>query len=197
MRQKLFKLCRFFRIVYLAPIIDVETRWDSCFEMIKRAAYLKTPLRALCSNQKYLNNLLITEEEWSELDTLGALLQKFHRSTKLMSMARHPTICSYIPTLDWLLESLKSFIRENSGAVSHAAQMGLNKLEEYEDKLQLNSSKLPYIATFLNPALKMNYYKEHNYPKSSTLSKNRFVSYWRGSIMMKLNIMTMTSLTKR
>lgn len=167
MREKLWKLCQVYGIKYLVPIIDVKTRWDSTFEMIERAAYLKTPLRALCSNEKSLKSLLMSESEWSVLGSLQVLLQKFHRSTKRMSMERHPTICSYLPTLDWLLESLKSFIKDNSGAMSSAAQKGLDKLEEYEIELQLKSSMLPYVGIFLNPAVKLNFFKEHNYNKSS------------------------------
>ncbi|KAG4074092.1 hypothetical protein HA402_014297 [Bradysia odoriphaga] len=167
MREKLWKLCQFYDITHLVPIIDVKTRWNSTFEMIERAANLKTPLRALCSNEKTLKSLLMTESEFAELEVLQTLLQKFHRSTKLMSMERHPTICAYLPTLDWLLESLKSFIKDNSGALSFAAQKSLEKLEEYETQLQLQSSKLPFVGVFLNPALKLNFFKEHNYSKSS------------------------------
>lgn len=167
MRVKLMKLCQSYGIKHLVPIIDVKTRWDSTFEMIQRADYLKTPLRALCSNEKSLKSFLMTDEEFSELDKLQVLLQKFHRSTKLMSMERHPTICAYLPTLDWLLESLKSFIRNNSPAMATAAQSGLDKLKEYEKELQLESSKIPYMGTFLNPALKLNFFKEHNYSKLS------------------------------
>lgn len=65
------------------------------------------------------------------------------------------------------MESLKLFIKDNSGAISFAAQKGLDKLEEYEPKLQIESSKLPYVGIFLNPAVKLNFFKEHNYNKSS------------------------------
>lgn len=82
-------------------------------------------------------------------------------------MERHPTICTYLPTFNWLMDSLKSFIKDNSVAMSSAVQKGLNKLEEYDAQLQLNSAKLPYVGTFLNPALKLNFFKEHNYGKLS------------------------------
>lgn len=166
MREKVWKLCQSYGVKHLVPIVDVKTRWNLTFDMIKRAIYLKAPLRAMCSNEKTLESLLITETEWSELESLSDLLQKFHRSTNLMSMERHPTICSYLPTLKWLLISLETFIDENSGAISSAAQKGLDKLKEYEIQLELKSSKIPYVATFFNPALKMNFFKEHHYSKT-------------------------------
>lgn len=167
MRQKLKKLCELYEVKYLVPIIDVATRWNSTFQMIERAAYLKRPLHTLCSNEKSLNELLMYENEWKELNTLSVLLQKFHRSTMLLSMERHPTISAYLPTLKWLLESLRSFINMNSGTLGHAAEQGFDKLKKYEKLLEIKSSKLPYVATFLNPALKMSFFKEHEYSKPS------------------------------
>lgn len=83
----------------LNPIIDVSTRWNSTFHMIKRAEYLKDPLRTLCSNEKALNSFIMIENEWKELNNLNELLNKFDRSTKFMSMERHPTISAYLLTL--------------------------------------------------------------------------------------------------
>lgn len=166
-RQKLQKLCKLYKIRYLVPVIDVSTRWNSTYLMIERAMYLKTPLRALCSSEKSLRKYLTNEGEWTNLNTLKELLQKFDRSTKLMSMERHPTICSYLPTLNWLLESLESFIDANTGVLAEAAQNGLDKLKKYENELRVDLSKLPYVAVFLNPSLKMSYFKEHAYNKAA------------------------------
>lgn len=128
MRQKLRSLCRLYKIKYRVPIIDVSTRWNSTYEMIQRASYLKSPLRALCTNEKSLNKFITNEAEWVDLNTLKNLLQKFNRSTKLMSMERHPTLSAYIPTLNWLLESLTSFLEETTGVLAQAVEIGLQKL---------------------------------------------------------------------
>lgn len=165
MRQKLKKFCRLYKIESRVPIIDVATRWNSTFQMIERAAYLKAPLRGLCSNEKKLHKYIMNEREWAELNILQKLLQKFHRATLLMSMERHPTICSYLPTLNWLLESLETFIEEHPGSLAQAAKNGLMKLKKYDDQLKMKSSNIPYIAIFLNPSLKMSYFKEHGYSK--------------------------------
>lgn len=125
MRQKLKKLCILYQIDYLTPILDVATRWNSTFAMIKRAAIHKTPLRALCSNEKALQPLVLMKTEYDELNTLESLLEKFDRSTNLMSMARHSTIARYVPTLNWLLDSLKDFISDNPGTLAIAANSGL------------------------------------------------------------------------
>lgn len=166
MRQKLKKLCLLCQMDYLTPVLDVATRWNSTYAMIQRAAKLKTPLAALCSSEKSLQPFILTKTEYDELHTLELLLQKFDRATNLTSMARHSTIAAYIPTLNWLLDSLKDFKSENPGPLAIAAECGLVKLQKYEEQLRIKNSNLPYIATFLNPALKMNYFKEHNYTKA-------------------------------
>lgn len=147
----------------MTPKIDVSTRWNSTFHMLERAFYLKKPLLAMCTNEKALHPFLMSEVEWSELEKLCKLLKKFDRSTKLVSMERHPTISAYIPTLNWLSESLKSFIKDNPGPLAFAAGKGLEKLQKYEDLTDIEHSKLPYVAVFINPALKLNYFREHKY----------------------------------
>lgn len=166
MREKLKKICELYDIKYLVPVIDVATRWDSTFDMIERAIYLKAQIGVMCSKEKNLKKLLITEREWSELSTLRTLLKKFRRSTKFMSMERHPTICAYLPTFEWIVQSVESFIRDNPGPLASAADAGLLKLKKYEEEFQLSECKTIYIGVFLNPALKLNYFKEHGYTKA-------------------------------
>lgn len=165
MRQKLRKLCRLYKIKYRVPKIDVATRWNSTFLMIQRAIYLKSPLRALCTNEKSLNKYITNEAEWADLSTLKDLLQKFDRATNRMSMERHPTLSSYLPTLNWLLESLETFIEGSAEVLARAVECGLEKLKKYEDQLHISKSRLPYVAVFLDPSVKMSYFKEHGYSK--------------------------------
>ena len=113
LRQKLNKLCTMYNVKYLVPIIDVQTRWNSSLFMMDRATQLKVPLMHLCVNEKNLAHLRITTAEWAEIWKIRNVLLKFDRVTKLVSMARHPTISAYLPTLDWLIESLKKYINEN------------------------------------------------------------------------------------
>lgn len=163
LRQKLRKLCKMYGVKYLTPKIDVSTRWNSTFHMIERAEKLKTPLRVLCSNEKLLHSLLMKENEWTELNKVSVLLQKFERATKFVSMERHSTISSYLPTFHWLLDSLRTFIRNNPGHLADAVEIGLEKLEKYERELNIQKSMIPYAAVLLNPSLKLSYFREHKF----------------------------------
>lgn len=164
MRQKLKKCCEIYKIKYLVPKIDVKTRWNSTFEMIDRGAYLKVPLRTLCNDEKTLNPLQITDDEWKMLQDINKILVNFKRATEHISMGRHPTIASYIPTFDFLVSILKKCANENS-VLSSAAREGLEKLHKY--KLDVNDTILPFIATVLHPGLKCQYFVEHKYPSST------------------------------
>lgn len=170
------ELCRLYKVENRVPILDVATRWNSTFEMIQRAVYLKAPLRTLCTNEKCLNKYLTTEDEWTNLNVLKELLQKFDRATQLLSMERHPTVSAYLPTLNWLLESLDSFIQNNTGVLAESAKIGQEKLKKYENELHVTESKIPYIGVFLNPSLKMSYFKEHSYSKQSIKEIQKLIS---------------------
>ena len=158
LRQKLKKLCIFHGVRKLQPIIDVKTRWNSSYKMIERAEELKITLNALCSSEKSLSNLLISSVEWDELKILKELLSKSDRATKFLSMERRPTISAYLPTIHWLISSLDHFIKNNSGSLAAAAKSAQSKLKEYNPSIE--KCEVPFVATFLNPALKLTYFKE-------------------------------------
>lgn len=163
LRQKLKKICEAYGMKYLVPIIDIITRWNSSYYMICRAEQLTVPLRNLCANEKTLTSLQISDRECHHLIKIKNLLSKFERATKLMSMERHSTNSAYIPTLNWLTSTLAEYVEDNDGPLAVAAHEGLIKLKKYE--IDITKSKLPFICTFLHPALKMTYFKEHDYSR--------------------------------
>lgn len=150
-----------FHIEYGVLIIDVKTRWNSTYHMIVRAKDLKLAVQALCVHEKSLTSLQLTEEEWSYLTVVEQLLVKFDRATKLMSMERHPTIHSYIPTFDWIVECLNEFAGRHNGVLRNAALGALTKMKKYEPTV--DKCIIPFVATVLHPALKLTYFKEHGY----------------------------------
>lgn len=162
LRQKLAKCCAVYGVKYQVPIIDVKNRWNSTYLMIRRAKDLKIPLRALYLHEKSFTSLQLSDEDWLYLDLVEELLRKFDRATQYMSMERHSTIPSYIPTLNWIIDSVHDFANRHTGTLRNAAQGALLKLKKYEVKI--DKSIIPFIATVLHPGLKMEYFKEHKYP---------------------------------
>lgn len=68
-----------------------------------------------------------------------------------------------MPTLDWLIVSLNGTIHGPTYLV-RSVQAGLKKLQKYEEIIY--EGKIPFIATFLNPTLKLTNFKEHCDPSS-------------------------------
>lgn len=165
LRQKLNKCCNMYNVEYRIPVLDVRHRWNSTYDMIQRGKHLKVPLRVLCTFEKKLKHLTITEAEWSQLNGIETILANFKRATLLMSMERHTTVLpAYIATFDWLKNVLQDCVDRDS-ILSEAAYQGLLKLEKYN--LDVKKSTIPFIATVLQPALKLNYFKENNYHHST------------------------------
>lgn len=75
--------------------------------------------------------------------------------------------------MDWLIINLKGIIT-GATALVRTAEAGLKKLQKYEEIIY--ESKIPFIATFLNPALKLNYSKEYKYPNSKIRQVKNMIS---------------------
>jgi hypothetical protein len=60
-REKLKEACDFHKMKECQLIIDVKTRWNSTFCMIKRAFTLKLPILTMCSADKDLRKLILSE----------------------------------------------------------------------------------------------------------------------------------------
>lgn len=171
MRQAFKETCKSFGIKYKVPIIDVKTRWNSSYHMIERAIELREPFDDFCT--QLLPSHSIDSNDWDDLGIVNGLLKKFDRATKFISMDRHTTISAYLPTLYWLIDSLQTFTEKNSGPVNAAVEFGLAKLRKYEGLM--SSSKIALIALFLNPALKLAYFKEHNFTKESIKNVEKMI----------------------
>lgn len=176
LRRNLRKQCKIYKMKPLTPIIDVSTRWNSSYKMIERALKLKAPLNALCFSDKSVSGLGFNDIEWNHLNGLGDLFKKFDRGTQRLSMARHESISSHVPILDWLISELKNFASEKGGVLEIAAQQGLEKLEKYKGLINVQDNEIPFVAVVLNPALKLAYFKQHNYGRREILEIQKAIS---------------------
>lgn len=156
LQQELKEMCTLTGVEFSLPEIDEKP--NLTLKMLERATQLQQPLRALCMKLETLLQFMISEAEWNELNVLKKLLHKFHRATDFVP------ISSYLATLKWLIDSLNTLVQDNDGCLTESIKICLTKINEYD--VEITSSKIPYIATLLNPALKMEYFKEHNYSKS-------------------------------
>lgn len=57
-------ICNLKKIKYLKPILDVETRWNSTFYMLKRLLDLEPALNLLVADNRVLSTLYPDEDDW-------------------------------------------------------------------------------------------------------------------------------------
>lgn len=160
---ELKEMCKLMNVDFKFPVIDAVDKPNSTYKMIEVAVHLKSPLRALCLKDKSLLEYHFSEREWGELISVKDLLQKFDRASSFVSKDDSGT-SAYLPTINWLIDSLESFTEQNVSPLSDAAASGLAKIKSFE--LSIANTKIPFVAAFLNPSLKFNYFKEHGYTKA-------------------------------
>ncbi len=75
MLQKLRKCCEIYEMKYKVPKLDVKNRRNSTDDnIVDRVAYLKTPLRTLCNNEKTLTGLQINDDEWKLVNKIRKII---------------------------------------------------------------------------------------------------------------------------
>lgn len=57
-------LCNMKKIKYLKPILDVETRWNSTYYMLKRFEELQPALTLLVADHQSINNFSFNDNDW-------------------------------------------------------------------------------------------------------------------------------------
>lgn len=160
--EKLAEKCRDNNIKDNKLIIDVKTRWNSTYLMITRAQQLKIPIIVFCTTEPKFQNYLLTDEDWRALDCLQQVLQHFDRATQHLSMSRNVTISSVVPMFDWLNDKLKSYVEGSCNpALKSACSKALDKLQKYFPCP--DADILLFVAVVINPAFKLQYFKEHSW----------------------------------
>jgi hypothetical protein len=158
MRRLMQQICLEKGEIFLVPIIDVSTRWNSTHDMLVRALKLKD---VICDTiyrykDKTLINILLSESDWQCVEKLVDVLAPLKEATLLASKnAESLMVTNIIPIFqfctDSLEESLKSF--EASDDIYMGIQAGLEKLIHYYD----NISPIVGVTLFLDPSKKRKY----------------------------------------
>lgn len=135
LRVKLKAICQLKGISYVKPSIDVITRWNSTYEMLKIAFRMKTALKMLCQDCEELKKFDVLDEEWSSLDKLLPLLGNINYITNLLSHEKTPTLPTAVVAFNVLLDkiectmaSFESNKNKLDTALAFALQSGRDKM---------------------------------------------------------------------
>ena len=146
-------------------ILDIKTRWNSTFHMMERANELQPALESIIAIEKDLRIYALTEIEWENIQDLISLLKIFERATKMVSSSKYPNLSASIPIYDWLMDKLEDFQKDDrtTEELHNAIQEGLDKIKYYYQRS--DDCHMYPISTILDPRLKLEYYREHNWDK--------------------------------
>jgi hypothetical protein len=96
-QEKWVKCCESYDLKPLSIPSDVAVRWNSTYDMIERACYLRQPIERYCFElRKELIEYNLTEEEWEEAQLLLLILCPFKRCTMRFESQMAKTEIDYI-----------------------------------------------------------------------------------------------------
>ncbi|KAF8148231.1 hypothetical protein B0H34DRAFT_668958, partial [Crassisporium funariophilum] len=120
----------------LQLIKDVDTQWSSTLLMIVRALELQEPLSQFLSDDSDLKKYQLSPVEWEALETIKDILMIPHAFQQVLSFEKTPTLGDTIPAFQAMITAWKKLQNEQP-EVTDIIQAGLDKLEGYQDKLDL------------------------------------------------------------
>ena len=71
---------------------DVPTRWNSAYDMLERAIYLRKAIDHFVNETPELEDLKLTKREWDGCEALGAILLPFKRTSDRLQQTSRPGI---------------------------------------------------------------------------------------------------------
>jgi len=154
--------CAAFRLKAKRLSLDMEVRWNSTYIMLQRFIEMESPIRSLLAAKDAgdydISHLLISADEWIYLKRLCEVFSYYYSITLKMSAQSYPTMYNVLPLYIILRSQLVHAVEQNEGVGTHsllatAIQAGVDKLDEYLDKAQLQSTAA--IAMILNPRMKL------------------------------------------
>jgi len=76
----------------MRAIKDHQIRWNSIFNMLHRAVYLKLAFNMFSRSKEEYINLILTDREWELAEFLLHFLSPFKVTTDLLQATQKPTL---------------------------------------------------------------------------------------------------------
>ncbi|KAL4258202.1 hypothetical protein AB1N83_010425 [Pleurotus pulmonarius] len=142
--------------VALMLILDVQTRWTSTHQMLRRALDLKDCLDIWVDRQRELRHLELKPEHWEAMTLLEDWLQAFRDTTTSMSATRLPMLSTVHATFQGLQDHIKCILRELPNFISLCMKQALIKAHMRSDGNKARSDA--YLATYYDKFDQSPYY---------------------------------------
>lgn len=130
---------------------DVDTRWNSTYQFLKKTLHLKPAIDQHLSNCVAGQEFQLTFEEWRSLEHMTAFLESFYVATVRLSASYTPTSSALLEELvtisDWYATQM-STLRDNN-----ILWFALQPIREKFLKYWQDVPKLTIIASCLDSRL--------------------------------------------
>src|SRR6266513_1782414 len=153
---------------FLCPILDCKTRWNSTYQMINRACFLKEYIQMALVRSPNLSSYFPEENEWELYKDLDEFLEQFYDATTTLSSQTYPTIAHSRIILLAIKKDLETS-RGDESLLKDAINAMKTKYNKYYKKLESSS----HISTFLDPR-----YKRYCF---SEMQDNEINKYWNAT----------------
>jgi hypothetical protein len=169
-RKKFLGQCELANVQQLILILDVPTRWNSTYYMIKRAIEVREGFHNWIGTNPEIGKTKMASyqlepHEWDLLQTVQSVLEKFELATKLISGTKYPTLALVMP----LFIELFSYIEAQVSALSpdDPIAIALSKAHEVMSKYYTftDDSAFYLLSVLLDPRFKNVYLQKKDFDK--------------------------------
>ena len=150
------------------PGLDVETRWNSMYLMIKSSIKLREVIDVISATdlyKEYIKDLYLNKDDWASLEKVTELLKVAYDYTNELSASSYVSLGQAVPIYQALKSQFKKSKAESQGddsvsvQINKASELMLEKLKKYKENFK---NDLTILAWLLDPN------NDHIAPKAIT-----------------------------
>ncbi|KAJ1262871.1 hypothetical protein BS78_09G141900 [Paspalum vaginatum] len=129
--------------------LDVQTRWNSTYHMLKDAIYYRNAFDRLYeTNKRRYAGVKLSDEEWDQAQTLCKCLKRFNDITELLSGTAYPTANLFYQSFCEIKALISKWCGCANNTIREMAHSMNTKFEKYWNK----SNVVLAVAFFLDPS---------------------------------------------
>jgi hypothetical protein len=160
-------------VKYIQIITPVDTRWNSILMMMRSICQLKPALENIREDDRAkpdcpkLMEIIPSEEQFTLIETIIPILNKFETLSDFMSGDKYPTVCHVISKLSFLINYLVSVMVKKCG--TPAGEISEHMVKDLEDRFPKGGclEKAYAYTQLLHPCFRGNVLSDHGLLKST------------------------------
>lgn len=158
--NRLKSFCDASNVKFVKPILDVETRWNSTYDMLRIFFKLLPALKLMWNTCPELSDFRISDSQLSSLKVVCDLLIYFKHSTNVLSVEDDATLPTSVVAMNTLLDTLeqKMFELDEKPHRSSEDEILIVAIRNGRDKLLKHYHKCNWrycVALILDPRFKI------------------------------------------